>query len=33
MNQNLFVNKTNFHMKGLALGLTLKVKGNSEIAY
>ena len=24
MNQNLHVNKTNFHMKGFALGLALK---------
>ena len=28
---NLHVNKTNFHMKGFALGLALKRK--SEIAY
>ena len=28
------VNKTNFHMKGFALGLALKqAKGKSEIAY
>ena len=34
MNQNLRVNKTNFLVKGFALGLALKqVKGNSEIAY
>ena len=34
MNKNLHVNKTNFHMKGFALGLTLKqAKGNLEIAY
>ena len=33
---HLHVNKTNFHMKGFALGLALKqleAKGNSEIAY
>ena len=34
MNQNLRENKTNFHMKGFALGLALKQKAkcNSEIA-
>ena len=26
MNQNLHVNKTNFHMKGFAIGLALKQK-------
>ena len=32
MNQHLHVNKTDFHMKGLALGLALKQeKGNSEM--
>ena len=30
---HLHVNKTNFHMKGFALGLALKLRGNSEIAY
>ena len=32
---HLHVNKTDFHMKGFALGLALKqeAKGNSEIAY
>ena len=31
---HLHVNKTNFHVKGFALGLASKqVKGNSEIAY
>ena len=29
----LRVNKTNFHMKGFALGLETEAKGNSEIAY
>ena len=29
MNQNLCVNKTNFHMKGFALGLALKQRRNA----
>ena len=29
MNQNLRVNKTNFHMKGFALGLALKQRRNA----
>ena len=29
MNQNLRVNKTNFHIKGFALGLALKQRGNA----
>ena len=29
MNQNVRVNKTNFHMKGFALGLALKQKRNA----
>ena len=29
----LHVNKTNFHMKGFALGFETEAKGNSEIAY
>ena len=29
MNQNLHVNKTNFHMKGFALGLALKQRRNA----
>ena len=34
MNQNLRVYKTNFHMKGFALGFALKqAEGNSEIDY
>ena len=28
MNQNLHVNKTNFHLKGFALGLALKLRRN-----
>ena len=29
MNQNLRVNKTNFHVKGFALGLALKQRRNA----
>ena len=29
MNQNLHVNKTNFHVKGFALGLALKQRQNA----
>ena len=31
MNQNLLVNKTNFHTKGFALGLALKQRRNATL--